>query len=347
MCQSRECFVLVTLIIAFVLAGTPRRTLAADAGADAKVQARAKLMEGGELLKAGEYTDALARFKEAYTLVPSPKIFYNFGLAYMNLGRKTEAVESFEKFLDEATDAAPDNRANAERLKSQLVPWIASVVVQCETEGAEISVAGRPYGTTPRKNPVRLDPGLHSLVVEKAPTPAFTKRLEVKAGERVTVEVKLEIEKPAEVVIAPPITPPPPIVPPEPPKTPWSWKKKAALGTGIASLGALTFGVIEQLAASSKYGQFNDYTMAPNPLGKCDKDPRVTPPKGGGDCASLLSAGDSASVLAKVGLIAGGLLAAGSVTLFVLSRKDATESSETAFAGCVPTGPGVNCALRF
>jgi hypothetical protein len=326
--------------------------LAGNAHADdPKAEARNKLVEGGELLRRGDYTDALAKFKEAYALVPSPKIFYNFALAYQNLGRTTEAVEAFEKFLDEAGDAAPDIRANAERYKSELVPKIASVVIQCDNEGAEISVDGRPYGTTPRKNPIRLDPGPHSLIVEKAPLPAFTQKLDVRAGQRVVVDAKLGgpavAAAPLPQVVPPPV--PPPVVPVEPEKPPMPTKLKASIGLGAGALVALAFGAYEQLAASGKYGDFNSYDVpsAANPMGKCDADSRVTPAHGGSACASLLSDGDSASLRAKIGFIAGGVLAASSVTLFILARRETAVPPPTAALACLPNGPGVACAFTF
>ena len=61
--------------------------------------ARTKLLDGSDALKRGDFKDALARFKEAYELVPSPKIHYNFGLAYRGLGRPADAIDAFEKFL--------------------------------------------------------------------------------------------------------------------------------------------------------------------------------------------------------------------------------------------------------
>ena len=319
---------------------------------DPKAEARNKLVEGGELLRRGDYTDALTKFKEAYALVPSPKIFYNFALAYQNLGRTTEAIEAFEKFLDEAADAAPDTRANAERYKSELVPKIASVVVQCDNEGAEISVDGRPYGTTPRKNPIRLDPGPHSLIIEKAPLPAFTQKLDVHAGQRVVVDAKLGAPAAPAALLPearPPLVSPQPALPAEPARPPMPGKLKASIGLGAAAVAGLAFGVYEQLAANGKYNDFNSY-LAPspaNPLGKCDADARVTPAHGGGNCASLLSDGDSASLRAKIGFIAGGVLAASSVTLFILARRETAEGPATASLGCLPNGRGVACAFTF
>jgi len=317
---------------------------------DPKAAARAKLVEGSELLKQGVYSDALERFKEAYALIPSPKIFYNFGLAYMGLGRATAAVEAFERFLDEAADASPDLRANAERQKSQLVPQIASVGVTCDVEGAEISVDGRSYGTTPRKNPIRLDPGPHQLVVEKSGMPPFAQKLSTVAGKRVTVTVSLAAPTgPAPTtVVSEPTTPAEPSVPPHD----WKWKAGWGIAAGAAAL--LGFGIYERLAANSKYQSFNDATPT-NALGRCDADGRV-PDHGGGDCTSLLEAGDSASTKALVGLIAGGVLAAGAATLLALSRREpleqpSTSGAESAAWTCSPTigqgRSGLSCGLRF
>ena len=333
---------------AFVASAARAQQAAPAAGDEAKAQAKAKLVEGGELLKAGEYRAALTRFQEAYQLVPSPKIFYNFGLAYMNLGRNTEAIEAFERFLDEAAEASPDARANAERRKSELVPKIGSVVIHCDTDGADISVDGRSYGTTPRKNPVRLDPGPHSLVVEKAPAPAFTKKLDLHAGEREVVEAKIWIAPTPQPVVEPVVQQPvrPIVEAPPPPETPaMGWKKKAASGLGVAGVLGLAFGGYEQAAASAKYKDFNSY-VAPNGLMKCDADGRVLM-HGGGSCSSLLSDGDSASTRAKVGFIAGGVLAAGSIALFVLSRGEPHQPAAVSLANCVPTGGGAACAFTF
>lgn len=336
---------LYPLLIAAFLLATPLAR--AD---DPRVLARGKLVEGSEKLKQGEYTQALTLFKEAYDLVPSPKIFYDFGLAYSNLGRTTEAVEAFERFLDEASDANPETRANAERHKSELLPQIGSVVIECDVEGAEISIDGRPKGVTPRKNPVRVDPGPHSLVVEKSPAAPFTQRVVVGPGQRVTVDVHLNAPSPPPTplptVMAPPPSPPPPAPSPIPEAPPMALKTKLAIGLGAAGILGLAFGTYEQLAASSKYDQFNGATApAPNPTGKCDADARVIPSKGGPQCASLLTDGDAASLRAKIGFAVGGALAASSVVLYVLGRREQHES--VSFIGCTPSGSGAICAAHF
>src|SRR6185436_7859472 len=123
--------------------GRARSRSPSDAGAgwaDAKADARAKLVQGSEFLKHGQFEEALARFQEAYQLVPSPKIQYNFGLAYRGLGRKADALEAFERFLADAPDASKETRQNAAREKAQLVGQITALEVKVDLAGAEVFV---------------------------------------------------------------------------------------------------------------------------------------------------------------------------------------------------------------
>ena len=102
--------------------GTARAQAQAAAAASEpnREAARAKLVEGVAALKRSDYKVALARFEEAYALVPSPKIHYDFGLAYVGLGRRDAAVAAFERFLAEAPDAPADKREKAASLIATL-----------------------------------------------------------------------------------------------------------------------------------------------------------------------------------------------------------------------------------
>src|SRR5436190_20095049 len=133
-----------------VLAGTRAHA----APRDPKAVARAKLVEGAKLLSEGEYEDALLRFQEAYASVPSPKIFYNYGLAYRGLGRNAEAITALDRFLAEASDAAADKRADAERRRAELLRKVAILQLTAEMEGADIVIDGTSYGQTPRTTPI-------------------------------------------------------------------------------------------------------------------------------------------------------------------------------------------------
>lgn len=183
------------LLIIPVCALGPTVTASAQSAApdqDKRGLARAKLVEGDRLLKLGEFQQALSAFKEAYDLYPSPKIRYNFGLAYEGMGRNAEALEAFDAFLIEAVDASPETRERAVTARNTLLGRVGTLRVVADVEGATIVIDGRDMGKTAPARELRLDPGPHLLLVDRGGgTVPFTQRLDVAAGAAVTVVVRL------------------------------------------------------------------------------------------------------------------------------------------------------------
>jgi hypothetical protein len=172
-------------IAAVVAVCVCRAAAGAEAGPDATMRAtaRAKLVDGVAMLKRGDYDGALARFQEAYVLVPSPNIQYDFGLAYVGLGRSADALEAFERFLAEATDAPPATREKAEANRRGLRPRVAALTITTDVGGAEVLVDGRTRGITPLARPIYVEPGSHQFAARRpgsAPGPAQT--VDVAAG---------------------------------------------------------------------------------------------------------------------------------------------------------------------
>ena len=347
--------ILATITLA-VISGSARPAAAeAPVPADPRVVARTKLLDGSDALKRGDFKDALARFREAYDLVPSPKIHYNFGLAYRGLGRPAEAIDAFERFLADANDASPDLRANAERFRSELARQVGTVVLTCAVEGAEISVDGRSYGVTPPRAPLRLDPGPHQIVVEKAPSAPFTRKVELAVGQRLTVEVVLaqegeprETSSPGPAPVLVPAAPQPGAPPPaadEPPRPHHSWKWKAGWGVAAVGVALVGYGVAQRMSANATFREFNG---AMGPFGPCDADDRVRD-HGGGSCPGLLSDGNSAATKAIVGFVVGGAFAAGGAALLALTWNETKEPPVLPGFACAPevARPGFTCAIRF
>jgi hypothetical protein len=122
---------------------------AAMTGLDQREVARLKLREGADALKRGDFGSALAAFQAAYTAVPSPKIKYDFGLAYLGLGRDAEALQAFDAFLGEALDAPADKRSRAEQYRAELrarVPAVAAVPRSPEPAPPGAAVDHAPAG---------------------------------------------------------------------------------------------------------------------------------------------------------------------------------------------------------
>ncbi len=152
----------VVLVFALLAVSLP----AAAQSDRAREQARAAAAAGAAHLEQGDYDKALDKFQEAYRLVKSPRLFFNFGLAYAALARPAEAFEAFEAFLREATDAPAERRAEATERLTELRARVAFVEVASPVASTKVSIDGRPRGTTPLSRLLVLDPGTHQVIAE-------------------------------------------------------------------------------------------------------------------------------------------------------------------------------------
>lgn len=174
--------------------------------ADKRTTAREKLVVGDGLLKRGEFQQALSTFKEAYDLYPSPKIHYNFGLAYQGMGRNADALEEFEKFLANATDAQEEVRAKAIAIREALLHKVGTLQLTVAVDGTVV-IDGRELGKTPITREIRLEPGQHVLLLDRGQGAApIMQRVELPAGASVTAILGPTSDQAARVAAARPAT---------------------------------------------------------------------------------------------------------------------------------------------
>jgi len=243
----------MVVAIAAPLLAAPRAVAAPDPPSEeALTAARAKLTEGAQHLRQGDYAEALKSFKEAYQIVPSPKIHFNFGLAYQGLARYVEAIESFQHYLEEARPAPSDpNATNARRQIEELSSKVAKVEIKCDCIGADVLIDGRTLGTMPLSRPLVVDPGSHQVALRRGDT-AAVQAFEARLGGSVYLELELRT---APTVVAVPVAAPvhpsierqSPLVSPPPEertpiyKRPWVW--------GIVG-GAIIAGIVITVLAT-------------------------------------------------------------------------------------------------
>ncbi len=122
--------------------------------ASAKAKAQALLKDGLDLYDRGERTAALEKFQAAYAAFPSPKLLFNVGQANRDLGRRAEALDAFERFLRDATDASPETIAEARRsvaeLRAQTVAAAATTAPNAFT-ATESAPTAAPSDSGPKK----------------------------------------------------------------------------------------------------------------------------------------------------------------------------------------------------
>ncbi|MDB4983285.1 MAG: TonB-dependent receptor [Myxococcales bacterium] len=152
----------------------------------ARVRAKALLQEGAEQMEARQYDKAVDTFGEAYRLVPSPKVLYNLGIAYLSVARYADALEALEGFLREATDAPSESQETARRHIDELRPKVAALDITSDRPGAELILDGRSRGETTFDHALTIDAGPHELRARAGDATA-EQRFTAQAGQRVAV----------------------------------------------------------------------------------------------------------------------------------------------------------------
>jgi hypothetical protein len=203
---------LVPALILLLAAAPARAAEPPEDAAATKRAAEAKLVEGVDELKNRRYGEALERFQQAYTLVPSPLISYDLGLAYLGLGDHPHALESFDKFLLEAPDASGDKRRKAREYADELRGRVAVVTVSADVAAADLTVDGRPIGRVDVPRRLYMAPGWHEIIARDGRASA-TATVTCAAGEGLALSVSLT--QPDQ-----PPRPPPRLVSPIPPPAP-------------------------------------------------------------------------------------------------------------------------------
>jgi len=114
--------------------------------------------------------------------------------------------------------------------------------------------------------------------------------------------------------------------------------------TGAVGAGALVAGGVAALLWSNRAGRFDDHLSSSGTKDCGASDPN----RGGMGCASLYNDMTSAKTWTIVGLVTGGVLAAGSAVFFLTSTSSDSGASKAALTcGPNPFSRGISCRLRF
>jgi tetratricopeptide (TPR) repeat protein len=130
-------------------------------------EARRALNEGSDLYDRKDHAAALARFEEAYRLVPSARLHFNLGLALRGLGREPEAYRNFARFVTEALNARQEDRAEAREYLDELERRLALLRISApDCADARVTIDGQFVGRLPLAEATPLEPGDHTLSIE-------------------------------------------------------------------------------------------------------------------------------------------------------------------------------------
>jgi hypothetical protein len=288
----------VACAAACVVAAVAGEGLAQPIDPAARITARKLGADAIALFDKGEYAAALEKFDLANQLVPSPTLGLRAARCLVKLGRLVEASERYTEVTRMKLDASAQNvqrKAQVEALQERealtpRIPILEVVLEGPQGKGVTVALDGKalPPALLGQKQPI--DPGKHVLEAQRADT-TVKREVELAEGEEARLALKL-----------PPLPAPPP--PPPPPPSPiamYGW-----IGVGVGAAG-IVVGVANGVAAIAQQGSLLD---------RCPD--RRCPPEAHGD-ADLY---DITRTISTIGFIAGGVIAAGGVTLLLVAPDE-------------------------
>lgn len=72
------------------------------------------------LYRQKRYSDAIAEFRNAYSIKPTPRLLFNIAQSYRKQGQLAEGIDYFDKYLTQDANASPEVRAEVQAYKSEL-----------------------------------------------------------------------------------------------------------------------------------------------------------------------------------------------------------------------------------
>lgn len=279
--------------------------------------ARAAYSRGVEAYSAEKYQAAYEQFSLAEEAFPSPNIELMLGRSLSKLGRFVEAKAMLQRAQAGSTAPKYANTANLAATELTTVETqLARVELEIENaQGDEtLLINGKPVEPAALHAPIVLDPGPVKLELSRpgAVTPTV-RQLSLAAGATERVPMKVIVPEPAAVAAQAESLPAEPSVPitnpTEPPSTEDRSRSPWLRGFSYALAGA-------GVAGFAGFAGFGAYSH-----GHYTKLEELCP-QGGGCHPSyqwLATKGRTYQTLANVSLVAGGVLLATGVTLWIVS----------------------------
>lgn len=190
----------LALGILFGGVAVPRAAFAQGAPASSDTPDEAK-RKGDEAMVALRYQDALEHYQRAYEATKSPALLYNMGRAYEGLGEFPKALDALEEFSDKAPAELKSRVAKLEELLRDVRNRVATLVVSCPVDNADIRLGEKVVGRTRvGQTVIRVNAGKQRLVVSREGYFSFDKDLALSGAKVETVEVTLASRSDAAVL---------------------------------------------------------------------------------------------------------------------------------------------------
>lgn len=154
-------------------------------------EARAHFQRGGQFYQDSDWAHAIEEFQSAFAIWPNPVILFNLAQAYRRDGQLTQAIETFNRYVEAAPSLTREQRAEVEESVREIQDTRAVITFEVEPAGASVSLNGRDLGQSPIGRNSEVLPGEYRVHVELPNHEARDERFTVRAHEQRLVNVRL------------------------------------------------------------------------------------------------------------------------------------------------------------
>jgi len=285
-------------------------------GADDKAAAQVLFDEGRKLMDQGKYAQACPKLESSQKLDPGAGTLLNLAACYEKNGQTASAWVTYTDAATASQDRHPDWAQKARERAAALAPGLSRLMVEVPNppSGLEVTRDGKVLDSGSYGVSMPVDPG-HHVIEATAPGHApFHREIDVDPkGAKTSVTVTLTAQH-----VAPPGPGPGPAGGPAPGgETGGGGSGMRIAGLTVAGVGVVGI-VLGSVFGVVAIGKKND--AAPNCLpdfSKCNTTGKA-----------MVDDALTMATLSTVGFIAGGVLAAAGITLFLLAPK--SQSKEAA-----------------
>jgi hypothetical protein len=141
----------------------------------------------------GDYAGATRQFESAYEHSAEPRLLWDAAVSEKNRRHYASAFSLVSEYLeDSATVISSEESLNAQSFIDTVIALTAPFELDSDPQGAFVYVDGEELGPTPLGPPMRIDIGIHQVVVRKDGFNDYTATLTVSGSEKVHVRASLK-----------------------------------------------------------------------------------------------------------------------------------------------------------
>jgi hypothetical protein len=166
---------------------------AASAQDEDQAHAKERFERGVTEYEAGQFTEALADFQEAYRLKPHPLVRVNMANCYDKLDRPVEAIFHFELFMS-SQQGKPEQREEVKEALKSLRKRIGKLLLSVAPDGARVAIDAVDERRAPIMEPMVLKAGPHEIVVSLDGYDTLKRSVDVKPEN--STELTLRLTRP-------------------------------------------------------------------------------------------------------------------------------------------------------